>query len=872
MRIFRRTRFESDMDAEFQAHLEAYADDLVRRGFDRAEAERRARIEFGGVPVIKEDCRQAWGLRGLDELSADVRLTLRTLRHNPGFAAVAILSLALGIGANTAIFGLLDAVMLRLLPVRDPASLVFVRTAGTLGRDGPPYPYFELVRDRAQSFEAVGAYGASNMEVGIDGGRELARGVFVSPGFYEMLGVSPVMGRMPTDGDVAVIGRRFWQERFGGDQAILGRAIRMWDRSITIVGVLPSDILSLEPGRPIDIALPMALSNPELMRNTTALWIHLVARLKPGVSTQQARAEANGLFRGYMSNIALPGDNRARLYDHIELSPAGRGHGDLRSMFLQPLTALMVLAGLVLVAACVNVANLMLARAAASRKDYAVRLAMGAGRGRLIRQSLTEALVLVGAGAAVGIGFARLGQSLLAAFFAGGRTPVVLELTLNARMLLFTVAAAVVSGLAFGILPALRASRGDLAAGLQSGSRSVAGSRFSPRLGRAMVVLQVALSMVLLSGAGLFIRTLQRLEAVDLGFAREGILTMEMSPERQVLGSAQWLAAEAEMLDRVRRIPGVRSASWATVNPMGGRDRGARLEVPGFTARAPRDNDIHMAVVSPGYFETFGVPLLLGRAFTERDGATAPKVAIVNETAARFYFGDTVPLGRKVRFTNYPTPDAIYEIVGVVKDFRHDSLREQVSRFIFLPIPQSVERIHRLSLAVRCAGNAAGYAALVRQQLQSVRPTLVLTNVATVEQQVEDSLRRERLISALAAAFGALALTLACIGLYGTLSYAVARRTSEIGIRMALGATSGSMIWLVLREVVMLASAGVLLGAPAIVAVAQLSRALLYGVGPFDLPALAGAFAVMLAAAAVAGFVPARRAGRLDPMSALRCE
>ena len=859
------------MDAEFQAHLEAYADDLVRRGLDRAEAERRARLEFGGVSVTKEDCRQAWGLRGLDELRADVRLTLRTLRHNPGFAAVAILSLALGIGANTAIFGLLDAVILRLLPVRDPTSLVFVRTAGTLGRDGPPYPFFELVRNRAQSFRAVGAYAASNIEAGIDGGSELVRGVFVSPGLYEMLGVSPLMGRTPSDGDVAVIGRNYWRERFGGDPAILGRTIRIWGRSITIVGVLPSDIMSLEPGRPIDIALPMALSDQARMRDLTALWIQAVARLQPGVRPEQAHAEANGLFRGYMSNVTLPGDVRARLYDHIDLTPAGWGLGGLRSVFLQPLTALMILAGLVLVAACVNVANLMLARAAASQKDYAVRLALGAGRGRLVRQSLAEALVLVGSGAAVGIWFARLGQSALAAFFAGGPTPVVLELPLNAHMLLFTVAVAVVSGVAFGILPALRASRSDPAAGLQSRSRSVAGSRFSPRLGRAMVVAQVALSMVLLAG-GLFIRTLQQLEAVDLGFAREGILTMEMSPERQALGSAQWLAAETEMLDRVGSIPGVRSASWATMNPMGGRDRGATLGSPGFTARAPRDNDIHMAVVSPGYFETFGVPLLLGRAFTDRDGATVPKVAIVNETAARFYFGDTVPLGRRVRFTNYAAPDAIYEIVGVVKDFRHDSLREQVSRFIFLPIPQSVERINRLSLAVRCSGNAAGYTARVRQELQRVRPALVLTNVATVEQQVEDSLRRERLISALAAAFGALALALACIGLYGTLSYAVVRRTSEIGIRMALGATSGSMIWLVLREAVILTSAGALLGIPAVVAVARLSRALLYGLAAFDLPALAGAFAVMLVAAAVAGFVPARRAGRLDPMSALRCE
>jgi predicted permease len=710
------------------------------------------------------------------------------------------------------------------------------------------------------------------MEVDIGSGRELARGVFVSPGFYEMLGVSPLMGRTPTDGDVAVIGRRYWQQRFAGDPAILGRPIHLGGRSLTIVGVMPSDILSLEVGRPIDLAVPIALANPDRLRDKAALWIQFVARIKPEATVKRPDAELNGLFRGYTSNLVFPGDNRARLYDHIELSPAGRGLGDLRSIFLQPLTALMILAGLVLVAACVNVANLMLARAAASRKDYAVRLAMGAGRGRLIRQSLTEALVLVGIGAGLGVWFARLGQSALAAFFAGGRTPLVFELSLNTRMLLFTVAVAVASGVAFGILPALRASRSDPAEGLQSGSRSVAGSRFSPGMGRAMVVAQVALSMVLLTGAGLFIRTLQQLGSVNLGFTHDGVLTMEMSANRQTFNTAQWLAAEAEMLDRVRRIPGVRSASWSTMNPMGGRDRGARIEIPGFTARGPRDTDIHMAVVSPAYFETFGVPLLVGRAFTERDGPTAPKVAIVNETAARFYFGNRSPLGERMRFTNYPTTDAIYEIVGVVKDFRHDNIREPVSRFIFLPVSQSIERINHLSFAVRCAGDAAGYSARVKQELQRVRPAIVLTNVATVDQQIDDSLRRERLISALATAFGALALTLACIGLYGALSYAVARRTSEIGIRLALGATPRSMIWLVLREVAMLACAGMLLGVPAGVAVSRLSRSLLYGVGAFDLPALAGAFALLVAAAAIAGFVPARRAGRIDPMSALRCE
>ena len=399
------------------------------------------------------------------------------------------------------------------------------------------------------------------------------------------------------------------------------------------------------------------------------------------------------------------------LYDHIQLYSASKGEGDLRVQFLQPLTTMTILAGLVLLAACVNVASLMLARATARQKEFAVRLAIGAGRGRLIRQTLTEALVLVGAGAALAIVFARQGEAALAAFFAGGPNKIVLDLSLNGRMLLFTLTVAVLTGLAFGILPALGASRVDPAAGLQSSSRGIAGNRVSLRLGRALVVLQVALSTVLLAGAGLFIRSLQQLERVDLGFTREGILTMEITPERQSYGTPQWLAAQVEILDRIRRISGVRSASWATTTPMSGRDRGAVLDIPGFAPRAESDRDVHLAALGPEYFETIGIPLLLGRVFTPRDNAIAPKVAIFNETAARFYFGNANPIGKKVRFVNYASLDLVYEIVGLVKDAKHDSLREQPSRFIYLPIPQSVDRINRMALAVRCAGNAITFAA-----------------------------------------------------------------------------------------------------------------------------------------------------------------
>ncbi|SPE26075.1 conserved membrane hypothetical protein [Candidatus Sulfopaludibacter sp. SbA3] len=534
MSIFRRKKFESDMATELGFHMEAYIDDLVRSGMDRAEAARRARIEFGAVEATKDDCRQAWGLQRMDDLRADLRLTFRTLRQNPGFASIAVLSLALGIGATTAIFGLVDAVMLRLLPVRDGGRLVFVENVGTEGANGgPPYPCFELFRDKAASFAGMAAFSGSSMEILMDGGREQARGLWVSGNFYSLLGVKPILGRTLSaaddrsvgqgglDGPVAVISRAYWQHRFGGDPRIVGRTIHLFDSSVTIVGVMPSEVMSLEPGLPIDIAAPMMLSDPETLRNRGSWWLEVVARLKPGVAPQQARAETDVLFQSYMATMHMSPDIRKLAFDHIELAPAGGGGEGLRNRFSMPLTALLILAGLVLLASCVTVANLMLARATARQKEFAVRLAIGAGRGRLIRQTLTEALVLVGAGCLLGIALARQGEAALAAFFAEGNNQVILDLALNARVLLFAIAISLLTGLAFAVLPALRAARVDPSAGLQSGPRSIAGGRASVRLGRALVVLQVALSTVLLAGAGLFIHSLRRLSDHGSGAGTE---------------------------------------------------------------------------------------------------------------------------------------------------------------------------------------------------------------------------------------------------------------------------------------------------------------------------------------------------------------
>ena len=805
------------------------------------------------------------------------------LTRNRGFAAVAILSLALGIGANTAVFGLVDAVVLRTLPVREPQRLVFVQAAGSEGRNGgPPYPGFELVRDRTTSFDGVAAFSGSNMELVMDAGREQVRGLWVSGSFYDLLGVAPVLGRTLSrsddqtigvggpDGAVAVISEAYWQQRFGRDPAVIGRTVRMADADLTLVGVMPTAGMSLEPGRAIDIAVPMMLSSPATLRDRGDWWLDVVARLRPGVAVEQARAETDAVFQAYMSDLAMPPATRRLMFDHIELTPAGRGLDGLRRQYIAALRVLMVLAALTLMAACANVANLMLARATAREREFAVRLAIGAGRGRLVRQTLAEAMVLVGGASVLGLGMALQAERALAAVFATGTRPVVLDLSLNPKVLLYTIGVSVVTGVAFALVPALRAAGADPAAGLQGASRSATTGRRSMRLGRVLMVLQVSLSTVLLAGAGLFVRTLDRLHGLELGFTSAGVLTMEVTPEHAQFGTPAWLAQQQRLLERVRAIPGVRAASWSTMSPFSGRYRGSGFYVPGFDGSAPHATEVHLLSVSPEYFATLGIRLAAGRAFADGDDASAPKVAIVNETAARFYFGDRNPIGRMISLSRQQPADR--RIVGVTKDARHASLRTEVARSVYLPIPQSIDRINRIALTVRGDGDIATLAGPVQEAIRQSGPGLLVTNVATLQQQVDRSLLSERLMSSLAVVFGVVALALACIGLYGVLAYAVARRTRELGVRLALGATRRGVVWLVLREALILAGAGGLIGVPVAALLGHATRSLLFGVAPFNPPSVAGAVLLLLAFAVLAAAVPAGRASRLDPMTAVRTE
>lgn len=885
--LFGRRRVEQSMAEELRFHIEAYRDDLIRSGVPRSEAERRARIEFGSVARVREECRQARGLAWFDDLRGDLRFAARMLRRSPGFASIAILSLALGIGANTAIFSFVNTVLLQNLPVQQPERLFFVDDSGgrSGGSNGPPYPCYEILRDYNHYFSAMAAFSGSRFKVTIDGSSEQVTGQSASGSYFQLLGVPAILGRTLApaddseigrggpDGPVAVISFSYWQRRFGGDRSVLGKVVEVGTHRVTIVGVTPPEFFGLQVGTPIDITIPMALSGNNL-RTKSLWWFSVAGRLKDGATPERAQTELDSMFQAYMDDIGEHGEMRTNYFDHIVLVPASKGLNELRHDFSKPLLTVMAIVGLVLLIGCANLANLLLARATARRNEISVRLAIGAGRGRLIRQMLTEGLLLVTLGAAAGLLLAQWGVKLLAGFFAGSRNHILLAPQFDWHVLGFTLAVSVLTGFLFSIAPALHAARAD-------GGRSVT-SRSQVRLGRALVVVQVTLSLILLCGAALFVRSLYNLQTLNAGFSRSGVLTMQVDatlppspshvePREAVAEHARIARIWNGLLERVAALPGVKSASASTLSPLNGRDRGVLIAIAGESQLPEHDAGIHLNHVSLGYFDTLGIGLLAGRAFTPHDRAYAPRVAILNETAARFYFGGTNPLGRKISFPGQRVPGE-YEVVGICRDARYQSLRKEPARLAYLPLEQAVDPIRGISLAIRTANSGAPAMAAVRKEVRDTVPGGFVSNVATIGQQVSASLAQERLVSTLAGFFGALALALTCIGLYGILSYAVLQRTREIGIRIALGAQRRSVIWLILHETVLLIAAGLALGIPAQRVAASYVASQLFGLKPSDPATISAAALILVVVAIVAGYLPARRASRVDPTEALRYE
>jgi putative ABC transport system permease protein len=818
-----------------------------------------------------------------DEMFQDLRYGVRMLLKSKGLTVVAVFSLALGIGANTAIFSLIDAVLLKMLPVERPEQLYFIQNVGPRRPEGgaPPYPCFERFRDQNQSFSGLAAFASQNPKVNIDGQVEEVPGQFVSGNYFSLLGVNAVLGRMLSpaddsvpgkggpDGLMAVISYNYWTRRFGRSPEVIGKVIRFGNDPVTIIGVTPPDFYGLFPGREVNISLPISIEGAEMMAERTSWWFQAVGRLKPGASVEQARAELDTVFQSYMNETNFNAESRRENFARIALAPASKGLNTLRRQFSRPLQALMAIVAMVLLIACANVANLLLARATARRKEFAVRLALGASRFRLARQMLTESLLLVSLGGLLGLLFARWGSAFLVGFFATGRGRLFVNLPLDYRVLLFTAGVALITGLTFGLAPALQATRIDPNPALKDGAGTSARSRLL--LGKSLVVAQVALSLLLLVGAGLFVRTLHNLKNADAGFQTEGVLTMKVNPPETIYQGERLANLYKDALARVERLPGVGSASLCTLSPLDGGDRAVLVGVSGFTPRAENEKGIRLNQVSPDYFRTFGIALLQGRGFTNADNESAPRVALFNEAAARFYFGDRSPVGAQLTFfSGRPNAPAPYQIVGVVRDSRYQNLREPDTRMVYLPIAQRLDRLGRLTLAARAEGKPNDLTNAIGNEMRAIGSDILLTNIATLNEQVDQSLLQERLVATLSLFFGALALLLACIGLYGVMGYDVERRTHEIGIRMALGASAGRVVRLVLRQTLLWVALGVASGLGASLAITRLVESLLFGMKPNDPLTIGIAALLLLAVAGVAGYLPARRAARVDPLVALR--
>jgi predicted permease len=816
-----------------------------------------------------------------DEMFQDLRFGLRMMRTHKVFTAVAALSLALGIGANTAIFSLLDALLLKTLPVKNPEQLVFV---GGLEYQYPPQsdralhnikvpdPVYREMGEKNTVFAGIFTYNWVEATVNDGSLAERVSGQLVSGNFFTVMGVGAHLGRVFTDDDdrtpgahfVTVISYDYWRRRFGADPNIVGKIISINNHPFTIIGVSAQGFNDVKVSTAPALRVPMMMK--DLMhdaRNDTPV----LARLKPGISIEQANAAADALFQNIIREYSASSpSNRFSNASRIELSPAGRGvsASELRDRYLQPLILLMCLVGIVLLIACLNVANLLLARAATRRKEIAVRMAVGAGRFRLIRQLLTEGFLLAALGGALGLVFARMGTDLLLGFI-----PLTREIEFNMRMLGITLVVTVLTGILFSLAPALQATRFDLIPALKNDAAGTGGGKRKWELRRLLVVLQVALSLVLLVCGGLFVRSLQNLKEVDLGYTSDQIVSMSLALGRSGYTTDQQRIFYQQLSERLTALAGVKSATYTNSLPFQpkpyGKEEG-EFEVPG-SHRPPIEKPTALAhPITPQFFATFGIPLLRGRDFNWQDSVgRVNKVVIVNDRFARYFFGNENPLGKRISVAGFE-----FEIVGVVGNARLSSLKETMSRTVYYPAFTALLANQRL--CVRAAGDTAALIAAIRNEVRRLDPNLPVYGIKTFADQIDESISRERLIALLSSFFGLFALLLAGLGLYGVMAYAVARRMREIGIRMALGAQAGNVLWLVLRETLLLVSIGIAIGLPVALAATRLTKGMLFGLTATDPLTIALATLVMIAIAAMAGYLPARRAAQVDPMVALRQE
>jgi len=922
--LFRRPRVEREMEEELRAHLRSRADDLERQGLSRAEAERQARVEFGGYQRYKEECREAMGTRLLAELIADVSYGLRQLRRNPGFTAIAIITLALGIGANTAIFSMIDAVILKLLPVQKPEQLVLLNWASqglpyfVHGIDGHEdedksgrctstafsYRVFEAIHARNRVFSGVfGFYQGDRLNVSAAGQSALAPSEFVSGDYFSTLGVRADVGRVlaPADDAVgaspaAVISYRYWSQRFGRDPSVVGKAITVNDVPFTLVGVAAPEFFGLQIGRPVDIWIPLH-TLPQIEPNWWWLpkgksvftargewWVVVVGRLKPGVTQHQAQTELGVILQQSAAGIEAPpahsSPDTSLAPPKVELASAANGLAALRSKFSQPLFVLMVVVGLVLLIACANVANLLLARSRTRQREVAVRLALGAARRRLIRQLLTESVLLAAAGGAVGVILAFWASDALLTFMSSGNETLQLHVSPDLRVLGFTALISLLTGILFGLAPALSGTRLPLTAALKEGAGSVVGRahrarRLSLDLRDALVAAQIAMSLLLLIGAGLFVRTLTHLTDQDLGFDRRNLVLFASDPTQAGYKGGRLASFYQELQRRIEALPGVRSASLSVHTLVGGGEGTRGISIQGYVPKPGEARngriDAYTHFVGSRFFETYGIPLLLGRTVGDGDGQRAPKVGVVNHAFARKYFRTTNPIGRRFGFGDVKHSSDI-AVIGVVGDATYGDLRGAPPPTVYVPFSQHLDQVGAMNFVVRTAGDPKNWISSVRRAAQGFDKNVPVSGIETQTEQMDQATFQEQLLARLLSFFGILALFLACIGLYGVMAYAVTQRTNEIGIRMALGAQLHNILGLILLRGAALTLAGVGLGIAAALALTRLIASFLFGLTPTDPLTFAGAAVALALVALAASYLPARRATKVDPIVALRYE
>jgi predicted permease len=917
--LWQRRRKEDELSEELQFHLEEEAEQRQADGLSEDHARWAARRDLGSLTFVRESAREAWTWRVWDQLIQDLRYALRTVIKHRGFSALVVLSLALGIGANTAIYSFMDAILLRALPVADPESLAVLnwhskdpRPSGPTGESAwsphvmhgmsghtysdPrmgmtagifPFPAFELLTDN-EVFSSLFAYYPSGARtVTINGQAATASGEYVSGDYFRGLAVSPAAGRLILPEDdrastppVVVVSFGFSQRQFGGPATAPGKEILIDGVPFTVAGVTPPSFFGVDPAAAPEFYLPMHANLTLDTRTTWAptppnyldrhyYWIEIMGRLRPGVSLAQAQAALAPRFNEWVAGTALNDAERTGLPALLVKEGAG-GLDSLRREYSKPLYVLLTLVGLVLALACANTANLLLARASARTREMAVRLSLGAGRLRIVRQLLTESVLLAFLGGGLGVLFALWGVRALTLLLSNGQENFTLHAELNWHVLAGTAVISLLSGIVFGLAPAIQSTRADIMPALKDARTGESRLRARVTIWRmsvshGLVVAQIAISVLILVAAGLFGRTLSNLHAVQLGFTRENVLLFELNARQAGHRAPEIAAFYEDLRQRFASIPGVRNASLSHASLVRA-GRQLPISVDGVPALNTR-----ILNTGPGFFTTMQIPIVRGREIDARDQPGAPSVAVVNELFAKTNFGEHNPLGRHISLGGFNGGPRDLEVVGVSANVRYGGVKRDIPPVVFLPYNQGTfPPVQQMTYALRTTGDPLLYVRAARDIVRQADPRLAVTRVNTQASEIDQTINQEIVFAELCTSFAILALAIACVGLYGTMSYQVARRTSEIGIRLALGAARGAVVWMVLREVLVLATAGLVVSLPTAFAASRLIKSLLYGIRPTDPGALIFAAAVLLGAVLLAGYVPARRASRIEPIIALR--